>query len=210
MKFSKVEQLIFLLSFIIFKISISKELLDPIEIDINAEIEQVYEISPETSYTFNLNNNLLSYFIESSIEGLIYYSSDQPCPKFCAIKDANIKNIYINHNKILTEKTTFKLTALLNVNAELISSKKVDSPKKSGIYYMSGTSIQVLQVSEKNYFFADSYDNYIKIYFGEYLEGISIKDIININKNIFKEKHGKILELNPDTISSRKKYFKWR
>ena len=200
MKYSRANKLIFLLSFIMFKISFSKEILDPIVININSEIQQVYNITPETSYTFNLNNNSLSYFIESSIEDLIYYSSDHPCPKFCAIKDANIKNIYINHNKILTQSTTFKLTALLNENIGKITSKKIDSPKKSGIFYMSGTSIEVLQVTEKNYFFADSYDNYIKIYFGEYSEGISISDIININKDKFKERHGEIIELNPDKI----------
>ena len=200
MKYSRANKLIFLLSFIMFKISFSKEILDPIVININSEIQQVYNITPETSYTFNLNNNSLSYFIESSIEDLIYYSSDHPCPKFCAIKDANIKNIYINHNKILTQSTTFKLTALLNENIGKITSKKIDSPKKSGIFYMSGTSIEVLQVTEKNYFFADSYDNYIKIYFGEYSEGISISDIININKDKFKERHGEIIELNPDKM----------
>jgi len=49
----------------------------------------------------------------------------------------------------------------------------------------------------KNYFYADSYDNYAKIYFGEYNEGISVSDILNRNTDFFPESHGKIFELNP-------------
>ena len=194
--------LIFLISFLMLQVSLSiatSNILE-IEIDINSELEQEYEISPENSYTFNLNDDSLAYFFESSVEDLIYYSNYQPCPKFCAIKDASIKNIYINHKQILTQKTTFKLTALSNVNAALISSTKTVSPKMSGIFYLSGTNIQLIQVTEKNYFFSDSYDNYIKIYFGEFFEGISISDIVNMNSEIFKERHGEIIEFNPGAI----------
>ena len=198
MKSLRQNTLLFLIS-ILFHISLSKDVSDPIQIDINSDIEQIYEITPDISYTFNLNNKSLAYFIESSVEDLIYYDSDQPCPKFCAIKDKNINNIYINHNQILKEKSSFKLTALPNVNAA-ISSTKIDTPKISGICYMSGTNIQLIQVTEKNYLFTNSYDNYLKIYFGEYYEGITISDIININTEIYKERHGEIIELNPDKI----------
>ena len=68
----------------------------------------------------------------------------------------------------------------------MISSIITESPKSSGIYHISGTNIQLLQVSEQNYFFADSYDNYINIYFGEYNENITVSDIIDINQDIFK------------------------
>ena len=184
--------------FLISSICLTKEISDSKEININSEIEKTYEISVETSITFNLNNNSLAYFIESTVEDLIYYSQDKPCPKFCAIKDNNIKNIYINHKHNLTKKTTIKLTA--KSNSAFISSTKTDSPKLSGIYLKSGTNIQILQVTENNYFYADSYDNYVTIYFGEYFEGISVSDIININKDIFKERHNEIIELNPNKI----------
>ena len=190
----------FLISILIPGIFLTTKISDPIEININFETELIYEISPEISYLFNLNNKSLTYFVESSVEDLIYYSTYKHCPKFCAIKDIDINNIYINHKQILTQNTTFKFIAKANVNAALISSTKTDSPKLSVIYYISGTKIQLIQVTEKNYLFTDSYDNYIKIYFGVYFEGISINDITNINTNIFKERHGEIIELNPDII----------
>ena len=187
-----------IIQILISSICLTKKILDTIEININSEIEKTYEISIETSITFNLNNNSLAYFIVSTVEDLIYYSKDEPCPKFCAIKDNNIKNIYINHKHILTQKTTIKLTAISN--SASIYSTKTDSPKLSGIYLKSGTNIQIIQVKENNHFFADSYDNYVTIYYGEYFEEISISDIININKDIFKERHNEIIELNPNNI----------
>ena len=78
-------------------IFLTTKISDPIEININFETELIYEISPEISYIFYLNNKSLAYFVESSVEDLIYYSSYKPCPKFCAIKDIEINNIYINH-----------------------------------------------------------------------------------------------------------------
>ena len=196
----KIQKIILIFQFLILvsNILLTTEISDTIEIDIDSEIEKIYELSPTTFLTFNLNNNTLGYFIESSIEDLIYYESN-PCPKFCAIKNGETKHIYINHKQILTQNTTIKLTAKSNVKA-IISSIKTESPKSSGIYHISDTKIQILQVTEKNYFYGDSYDNYITIYFGEYFEGITISDIININKDIFKERHNEIIELNPDTI----------
>ena len=196
------KRIIFVLLILIQNI-ITKEAVNPIEINIGSECELIYEISPETSYTFNLKNNTLAYFIESTLDDLIYYyssQSSQPCTKFCAIKDSIVEKILINHKQILTQNTTIKFTAKSNVNAELISSIITESPKSSGIYHISGTNIQLLQVSEQNYFFADSYDNYINIYFGEYNENITVSDIIDINQDIFKERHGEIIELKPDII----------
>ena len=197
MKFKKF-MLTFQLLILISKLLLTTEISDKIEIDIDSEIEKIYELSPVISLTFNLNNDALGYFIESSIEDLIYIESN-PCPKFCAIKNKEIKHIFINHKQILTQNTTIKLTAKSNINS-IISSIKTESPKSSGIYHISDTKIQLLQVTEKNYFYTDSYDNYIAIYFGEYFEGITISDIIDINKDIFKERHNEIIELNPDTI----------
>ena len=200
----KVQKFIFIFQILILisNVLITKEISDIIEIEINidSEIEKIYELSPSTSITFNLNNNSLAYFIESSIEDLIYYESN-PCPKFCAIKnDEEIKHIYINHKQILTSDTKIKLTAKSNVNA-VISSSILDSAKESGIYHISdNTNIQIFQFTEKNYLYGDSYDNYVSMYFGEYNEGISISDIININKDIFKERHGEIIELDTDII----------
>ena len=197
MKFKKF-MLTFQLLILISKLLLTTEISDKIEIDIDSEIEKIYELSPVISLTFNLNNDALGYFVESSIEGLIYIESN-PCPKFCAIKNKEIKHIFINHKQILTQNTTIKLTAKSNINS-IISSIKTESPKSSGIYHISDTKIQLLQVTEKNYFYTDSYDNYIAIYFGEYFEGITISDIIDINKDIFKERHNEIIELNPDII----------
>ena len=197
MKFKKF-MLTFQLLILISKLFLTTEISDKIEIDIDSEIEKIYELSPVISLTFNLNNDELGYFIESSIEDLIYIESN-PCPKFCAIKNKEIKHIFINHKQILTQNTTIKLTAKSNINS-IISSIKTESPKSSGIYHISDTKIQLLQVTEKNYFYTDSYDNYIAIYFGEYFEGITISDIIDINKDIFKERHNEIIELNPDII----------
>ena len=197
MKFKKF-MLTFQLLILISKLLLTTEISDKIEIDIDSEIEKIYELSPVISLTFNLNNDELGYFIESSIEDLIYIESN-PCPKFCAIKNKEIKHIFINHKQILTQNTTIKLTAKSNINS-IISSIKTESPKSSGIYHISDTKIQLLQVTEKNYFYTDSYDNYIAIYFGEYFEGITISDIIDINKDIFKERHNEIIELNPDII----------
>ena len=73
----KVQKFIFIFQILILisNVLITKEISDIIEIEINidSEIEKIYELSPSTSITFNLNNNSLAYFIESSIEDLIYY-----------------------------------------------------------------------------------------------------------------------------------------
>ena len=169
-----------------------------IYIDINEEIQKEFDIFPDQTYLFSFNNNSLAYVLESPIEDIIHYPNFELCTKYCAIKDNTIKYVYVNYFKELAEKITIKVNAL--VNSDQINSYKIDSPKISKIQPINKKIINLIQVTQKNYFYADSYDNYAKIYFGEYNEEIEIKDILNINSNFFPESHGKILELNPDKI----------
>ena len=166
--------------------------------DINEEMEKEIEISPDNTYVFNLNNNSLAYFIESPIDDIIHYPTFETCTKFCAVKYSSFKYMYANYFKNLKENIKIKVKALVTT-AQIIS-VKLDSPKQSKIQPVNKKMISLVQVNEKNYFYSDSYDNYAKIYFGEYVEGIEIIDIINANTDYFPESHDKIFELNPDKI----------
>ena len=169
-----------------------------IRIDIIEDMEKEFEILPENSYVINIKNSSLAIFIRSPVEDLIHYPSNTTCTKMCGVKHADVKYMYVNHFKQLKEKVKINITAV--VNDATIISEKYDSPKTSKIRRINTKLINLIQVSKKNYFYADSYDNYVKIYLVEYDEGISISDILNINTDYFHEIHGKILELDPDKI----------
>ena len=191
--------LIFLLYIILISnIHSLKAESDPVIIDINSEIEKEYEIFPEKYYIINLNDESLAYFIESSVEGIIKYSESKICPRLCAFKDSSIKKIYINQDKTLKQKTTIKITS--KSSSSNIFSSITKSPKDSGIYPISGTNIKIFQFSETNYFYADSYDNYVKMYLCEYKEEMTVSNILNLDGEYFTEKHGEIIELNPNVI----------
>jgi hypothetical protein len=74
------------------------------------------------------------------------------------------------------------------------------SPKISKIQPMYKKTFNLIQVTETNYLYADSYDNMAKIFFGEYHEGITIADILAIKDEFFPESHNKIIELKPGKI----------
>ena len=166
--------------------------------DINEEMEKEIEISPDNIYVFNLNNNSLAYFIESPIDDIIHYPTFEACTKYCAVRYSYFKYIYVNYFKNLKEKITIKVKAVVST-AQIISIK-LDSPKISNIQPVNKRMISLIQVNETNYFYSDSYDNYARIYFGEYIEGIEISDILNANLDYFPESHGKIFALNPNKI----------
>ena len=166
--------------------------------DINEVMEKEITILPEKTYIIALTNNSLIYFLDTPLDDMLHYPSFDACTKFCAVKNSDYKYMYVNYYHKLTEKKTIKITSV--INSVKIASVKLDSPKISNIQPISTRVINLIQVTKKNYFYADSYDNYVKIYFGEYEEGIQISDILNINGNFFPESHGKIIELNPDKI----------
>ena len=178
--------------------SIDTTITADIQIDIKEEMEKEFEILPENSYALNLKNSSLAVFIESPVDDIIHYPTNETCTRFCAVKLADIKYMNINYFKKLTEKVTIKVTAI--VNSAIITSMKTESPQLSLIRPVTNKIINIFQVTQKNYFYADSYDNYAKIYFGEYDEGIPVSDILNINTDFFPESHGKVFELNPDKI----------
>ena len=169
-----------------------------IYIDVNEEMEKEFEISPESTYVVSLNNNSLAVFIESPLEDMIHYPSFETCTKFCAVKYKPFTYMYINYYQKLSQKMTIKIKAV--VNSAQIVSIKTDSPKISKIQPISTKIINLIQVTEKNYFYSDSYDNYAKIYFGEYNEEVQITDILNTNTEFFPESHGKVFELEPNKI----------
>ena len=169
-----------------------------IYIDINEEMKKEFEISEGNTYILAFNNNSLAYFIDSPIEDIIHYPTFEVCTKFCAVKNNSVKFMYVNYFHTVNKNITIKVTSV--VNSADIFSIKVDSPKISKIRPISKKIINFIQVTEKNYFYADSYDNYAKINFGEYSEGIQITDILNTNAEYFPESHNKIMELNPDKI----------
>ena len=164
-----------------------------IYIEINEEMDKEIEISPENTYVLALNNNSLAVFIDSPIEDMIHYPTFETCTKFCAVRHSSFSYLYINYFKKLNQKINIKVTAVVN-SAQIIS-VKYDSPKISKIQPISTKVINLIQVTEKNYFYSDSYDNYAKIYLGEYNEEIQIIDILNTNTDFFPESHGKVFEL---------------
>ena len=167
-------------------------------IDINEAMEKEIPIEVGKTYVLSLNNDTLAYFIDSPVDDMIHYQTLEACSKFCGVQNPAYKFMYINYYKKLTEKMTIKVTSVTNTGT--IMSVKVDSPKIANIQPISEKIINIVQVTEKNYFYADSYDNYAKVYFGEYDEGITINDITSINSDFFPEVHNKIIELNPDKI----------
>ena len=169
-----------------------------VEIDLNMEMEKEYEILPNTSYSFNLKNTSLAYFFDSPIEDIIHYPTLEVCSKFCGVRNPEFKFIYVNYYHNLTQKTTIKLTT--KVDSSLIMSIKVNSPKVSVIEPLYLKTIFLIQPTEQNYLYADSYDNMAKFYFGEYHEGILITDILEMKYEYFPESHNKIFELNPGKI----------
>jgi len=167
-------------------------------IDINIELEKEYEILPSTSYSFNLKNNSLAYFFDSPIEDIIHYPTLEVCSKLCGVRNPGIKYMLVNYYHNLTQKITIKLTS--KIDSSLIMSIKSNSPKISKIQPLYQKIFNVIQVTEQNYLYADSYDNMAKFYFGEYQEGITIKDILEIKDEFFPESHNKIIELKPGKI----------
>ena len=161
-------------------------------------MDKEIEISPENTYVLALNNNSLAVFIDSPIEDMIHYPTFETCTKFCAVRHSSFSYLYINYFKKLNQKINIKVTAVVN-SAQIIS-VKFDSPKISKIQPISTKVINLIQVTEKNYFYSDSYDNYAKIYLGEYNEEIQIADILNTNTDFFPESHGKVFELEPNKI----------
>ena len=148
---------------------------------------------PENTYVIALNNKSLAVFIDSPIEDMIHYPTCEICTKFCAVRYSSFSYLYKNYFKKLNQKINIKVTAVVN-SAQIIS-VKFDSPKISKIQPISTKVINLIQVTEKNYFYSDSYDNYAKIYLGEYNEEIQIIDILNTNTDFFPESHGKVFEL---------------
>ena len=169
-----------------------------IVIDIKIEMEKEYEILPNTSYTFNLKNSSLAYFFDSTIEDIIHFPTLEVCTKLCGLKNPEIKYIFVNYYHNLTQKTTIKLTS--KVDSSNIMSIKSVSPKISNIQPIYKKTFNVIQVTETNYLYTDSYDNMAKIYFGEYHEGITVADILAIKDEFFPENHNKIIELKPGII----------
>ena len=134
--------------------SIDTTITADIQIDIKEEMEKDFDILPENSYVLNLKNRSLAVFIESPVDDIIHYPSNETCTRFCAVKLADIKYMNINYFKKLTEKVTIKVTAIVN-SASIISIKS-ESPQVSLIRPLTNIIINVFQVTQKNYFYADS------------------------------------------------------
>ena len=105
-------------------------------IEINEEGNKTYLIKPKINYIFILKEDLTHFFKSESDDIIIYNSSLNTFPRFCAF-DKLKTPIYVNHsleNEIKLEIVSLKLKSN-------VFSLKADSPKISGIKPMKESQI---------------------------------------------------------------------
>ena len=153
-------------------------------IEINEETEIVKEIAPTKRYIINLNTNEYTYLFQSPVDYSIYYSNFEECPRFCLVKENNDYMI-LNYERRLKSPVNITITSK-KVNLQ-VQSVNISSPKQAKILPMAGNMNFVFQLKEDNYMYVDSFDKSSLFYFAEYNDDITPDDIINLNKNKFKE-----------------------
>ena len=146
-----------------------------------------------------MNGDLYAYEFKSPVNDIINYPSLQKCPKFCVVRNKDIKEMYVNYFHNLTETIQIKITSIaIKVSFDIRSSILV-SPKNSLIGPLAAMA-QICQFTEDNYFFAESYDSFFPVYYGKYEEGMTIKDLQTLNSKYFNPIDKKIYRLEKNII----------
>ena len=153
--------------------------------EINEEQEKIYTIEPNKRYKIVLNTNVYTYFFKSDVEDIFTFAdTTKKCSKLCAVKQG-VNYMYINYERNLEKEINVTITSK-SVNL-IVNSIKTDSLKISQILPMTGKIIYMFQITKENYLYVDSFDKSTRFYYAIYQDGMTIDDIININKDYFSD-----------------------
>ena len=169
------------------------------EIILNDALEQTITINKDnnTQYVLILNTNEYIYFFESNIPGYMHYSLDNPCPSSICVLQRNVGNhqnkLYLNYFKNLTSDLIINITSIKNFPGYIQSSAVKELNDQKFLLYPQKLVIIYESIVDHIYYLKN-FDSSTKLFCAEYSNDISISDIVNINKNYFKELDGKIIE----------------
>ena len=157
-------------------------------------------------YIFKINTKEYIYLFETSEPGYIHYKPHYNCDLLCAFQmdfGDHENKVYLNYYRNPKDK---------DIIIKIYSIKNFQGNIQSMIF--DGDSLEKLLQIQQKFIFISSFDfdeNYIsyfktfdesyKVYYSEYnQEKMNISDILNINKNYFKDISNKLIELDTKKI----------
>ena len=178
-----------------------------IEITLNKEYEETIIINKDnnTEYIFTIDTTEYIYFFKSNTSGYIHYEINNPCSSLCVLQKNGMNHnnkVYLNINRNITENDiVIEIKSVKNFKGYIQSLEATNID----INYISEIPEKIILIAEPKVdyiFYYKKSDDSVNYYYTEYKETISISDIVNINKEHFKEYKNSpiVFETNPNKI----------
>ena len=187
--------------------STESEEIQKVEITLKNEYQEKITINREnnTEYIFTIDTKEYIYFFKSDSAGYIHYEINNPCSTLCVLqKDGmNHKNkVYLNINgDIKDNEVVIEINSVKDFHGYIQSLEATNIDTN----YISEIPEKIILIAEPKVdyiFYYKKSDDSVNYYYTIYNEAISISDIVNINKDHFKEYKNSpiIFETNPNII----------
>jgi hypothetical protein len=178
-----------------------------IEITLNKEYEETIIINKDnnTEYIFTIDTTEYIYFFKSNTSGYIHYEINNPCSSLCVLQKNGMNHnnkVYLNINRNITENDiVIEIKSVKNFKGYIqsLEATNIDTD------YISEIPEKIILIAEPKVdyiFYYKKSDDSVNYYYTEYKETITISDIVNINKEHFKEYKNSpiVFETNPNKI----------
>ena len=179
-----------------YNIETKKCEIDPCSTDVyislNFEGEKEYQIMPNISYILTIQSPQYLYSIQSPIDNLILHSNFVTCSRFCIIKNNENRYFYVNFYQKLTEPVIIKITGMISEGSAY--SYKTNTIRRSEIVSIMGRFVYVFQFNQNEFGYMNTFDKGSKLFYAEYNDDMSLYDVVNINRDLFKDGKGKFIQ----------------
>ena len=181
---------------------------DPYEKDIllNDKYDETIIINKKnnTEYIFDIDTEEYIYFFRSNKPGFIHYQVGHPCPSLCVLQKhiPNHKNkIHLNLYRNATEEDIIiQIYSVKNFKGFAESMVFLNKNKMEDIIQLESKFILISEFSEDYSIYLKTFDNKYQAFYAEYDMKMEISDIININKNYFKDCSNQIFKAEKGKI----------
>ena len=181
---------------------------DPYEKDIllNNKYEGSITINKNnnTEYIFEIDTEEYIYFFKSNKPGFIHYQVGNPCPSLCVLQKymPNHKNkVHLNiYRNATDEDVIIQIYSIKNFKGFAESMAFSNKNIFEDIIELQSKFILISEFSEDYIYYPKTFDSTYQAFYAEYDNNIEISDILDINKNYFKDCSNKIIDATKGKI----------
>ena len=157
-----------------------------------------------TEYIFEINTEEYIYFFKSNKPGFIHYQVGHSCTSLCVFQ----KYMPIHKNKLhlnlyrnaTDEDVIIQIYSVKNFKGFAESIVFSNKYTVEDLIELNSKFLLISEFSEEYIFYSKTFDNTYQAFYAEYNGNMKINDIIDINKNYFKDCSNKIIEAKPGKI----------